>query len=441
MKDKIYKLTLFCIPFSFDISFAGDFSLDIPVEPMLVAWGLYAIWRIVFVDKGLFGEIFPPPTHSSGEQSSIVLRPLTLAVLVWWLITGILVLTSSMFIISLKRWIMLSLQLCFAYFLALDFIRNEKRIREYFLWLGVGTAGVMLISWIRHASWGFGAAYAPAMARPFFDDHTVFGATIVFGIMLFPALVKWENGKGIEKLSKGKNKWWTLAISGLFLGLFLTYSRGAWLSLILAGFLGWGIWRKWPWRIGLGIATMAVLVFFLLKGPASKIVNERRPQSLSAGWTEHVMSSFNFVQHASNLERVNRWKCAWRMFKSKPLTGWGPGTYSFQYGPFQREDEMTRISTLKGDKGNAHSEYLGHLAEGGILWGIGFLSLWIVSFWAGIRFIRRNKDPIKHLMVSALLTALISYLIHGFVNSFLDQIEIATWVFGAWAVLVKMEDF
>lgn len=54
------------------------------------------------------------------------------------------------------------------------------------------------------------------------------------------------------------------------------------------------------------------------------------------------------------------------MWEERPVMGWGPGTYQFNYAPFQKSDEMTIISTNAGDMGNAHSEYIGPLAEQGV---------------------------------------------------------------------------
>ena len=56
-----------------------------------------------------------------------------------------------------------------------------------------------------------------------------------------------------------------------------------------------------------------------------------------------------------------------RMFKDRPLLGHGPGTYMFLYAPYQKPSEKTIISTNAGNRGNAHSEYLGPMAESGIL--------------------------------------------------------------------------
>jgi len=49
-----------------------------------------------------------------------------------------------------------------------------------------------------------------------------------------------------------------------------------------------------------------------------------------------------------------------------PVFGFGPGTYQFEYGPYQHSTEKTLISTNFGDRGNAHSEYIGPLAEEGL---------------------------------------------------------------------------
>jgi len=99
----------------------------------------------------------------------------------------------------------------------------------------------------------------------------------------------------------------------------------------------------------------------------NKIVyNLEKNESESSGkFSEHIESMANITSDASNTERINRWKCALRMFREKPIFGWGPGTYVFQYAPFQFSYDRTIISTNFGDLGNAHSEYLGPLSESG----------------------------------------------------------------------------
>ena len=68
------------------------------------------------------------------------------------------------------------------------------------------------------------------------------------------------------------------------------------------------------------------------------------------------------------------------MFEERPVFGWGAGTYQFEYARFQRSDLRTAISTNNADLGNAHSEYLGPLAEQGLLGLAGVLALLFIIF-------------------------------------------------------------
>jgi len=153
----------------------------------------------------------------------------------------------------------------------------------------------------------------------------------------------------------------------------------------------------------------------------------------------HVSSISNIATDPSNVERINRWSCAWRMFSDKPFLGWGPATYMFLYARFQKSENRTIISTNTGNWGNAHSEYLGPLAETGL---IGFLSiLWIFSaiFFTGNRLIRLTKVRNVRILAIALLTGFVGYYAHGVLNNFLDTEKLAVpfWFFAA--ILVTLD--
>ena len=55
------------------------------------------------------------------------------------------------------------------------------------------------------------------------------------------------------------------------------------------------------------------------------------------------------------------------MWQDKPFFGFGPGTYQFEYGPYQRSYEKTRIST---DFGTLRSMPFYMLLGGGLLGAI-----------------------------------------------------------------------
>ncbi len=108
----------------------------------------------------------------------------------------------------------------------------------------------------------------------------------------------------------------------------------------------------------------------------------------------------NISTDASNLERINRWKCAMRMFEQKPFLGWGPGTYSFKYAPFQHSEDKTIISTNAGNKGNAHSEYIGPLAESGIIGCLSYILILVVFIYKAIVLYDSTKNKeIKLILI------------------------------------------
>jgi O-antigen ligase len=147
----------------------------------------------------------------------------------------------------------------------------------------------------------------------------------------------------------------------------------------------------------------------------------------------------NVRSDASNLERINRWKCALRMFEEKPFTGWGPGTYMFNYAPFQASYDRTIISTDFGDMGNAHSEYLGPLSESGLPGLFTITAVFILAFSTGARVYRRAVNPRDRIIVLSILTGLSSYFIHGLMNNFLDRDKAAIPFWGFLAILVTLD--
>ena len=128
---------------------------------------------------------------------------------------------------------------------------------------------------------------------------------------------------------------------------------------------------------------------------------EKNKQGTSANFIEHLQSISNVTTDDSNLERLNRWASAIRMFRDRPMLGFGPGTYQFEYAPYQRYSEKTRISTNAGDRGNAHSEYIGPLSESGVLGMVWVICILVFVIRTGMRVYRRSDS--KEIKMISLL--------------------------------------
>ena len=128
------------------------------------------------------------------------------------------------------------------------------------------------------------------------------------------------------------------------------------------------------------------------------------------------------------------------MFENKPVFGFGPGTFAFEYAPFQEPENLTIISTNFGDMGNAHSEYLGALAEMGFLGLLFFLGIVAAIFYTSILVYHRIPlgDSGTRIFVLAMIMAMSTYFIHAFLNNFLDTDKAAVPIFGMCAMIIAI---
>jgi len=166
---------------------------------------------------------------------------------------------------------------------------------------------------------------------------------------------------------------------------------------------------------------------------------EKNRQDSATDFNKHLQSISNISTDASNLERINRWNSAMRMFREKPFFGWGPGTYQFNYAPFQKSSEMTIISTNAGTGGNAHSEFIGPLAESGVPGMLAMILIVAMVLYRGSVLINRTKSRSVRILAMGILLGLITYFIHGTLNNFLDTDKLAVPFWSFIAMLVALD--
>jgi O-antigen ligase len=271
------------------------------------------------------------------------------------------------------------------------------------------------------------------VVNPFYNDHTAYGAAIA---MYLPFLF----GFSFTKMYRPTVRIFVrFCLAIVFMSLILSYARAAWLS-IFGVFVIWIIMR-------LKIRFKPIFLTFLISLSVILVFQqqilfslERNNTESSANLGEHISSMTNISSDASNLERINRWSCAIRMVEDKPVFGYGPGTYMFKYAPYQLTADRTIISTNSGDGGNAHSEYLGSMAESGIMGLITFLILITTVIYTAIHTYSRTDDKRLKTIVMGALLGLITYYIHGTMNNFLDsdKLSLPFWSFTAIIVAVDI---
>ncbi len=419
--DKLLYLVVFFTPLSLPLSevvHGLSFDMFLPTEPLL--FGILLIFILKCFAQGKFDR-------------AILLHPVTLAIylsLFWIFVTS---LTSTMPVVSIKFLLSRIWFIVGFYFLTTKLFESGRNIERYVWLYTIPFLIVIFYATYRHLGYGlWDKEAAHFVVDPFYNDHTSYGAAVA---MYLPFLF----GFSFTKIySPGIRIFVRIVLGVLLMALILSYARAAWVSM-MAAFAVWVVMRLKIRFKPLFITFLATLSVILVFQNQILMYLERNDTESSANLTEHVSSISNISSDASNLERINRWSCAIRMFEDKPVFGWGPGTYMFKYAPYQLTSDRTIISTNSADGGNAHSEYLGPMAESGLFGVITFLILIGVVVYTAIHaYSRVNDKRLKTLVMSALL-GLITYYIHGVLNNFLDTDKLSVPFWGFTAVIVAID--
>jgi putative inorganic carbon (hco3(-)) transporter len=416
--DKLVLFVVFLTPFAVNLQhIEGGLGLSLPTEPII--FGI----MIIFILKQL---------HKSTMEKAIMKHPVTIAILVnlvWIFITSI---TSELPVVSFKFLISRLWFVIAFYFIGTHLFKEYANIKR-FCWLYIiPFSAIILYTLYNHYLMGFEEEPANYVMTPFYNDHTSYGAMLA---MFFPVLFFFTMNK---KYSGSIKFAATLLLVLYIIGLIFSYTRAAWLSLVVAFLLYFLLLLKVRFRsllILFGACVTLVLVY------QTEIIMklEKNRQDASQDFDKHIESISNISTDASNLERLNRWSSAFRMFAERPVLGWGPGTYSFEYAPFQHAHEKTIISTNMGDMGNAHSEYIGPLAESGVLGAVTFIIIVLCVLSTGFRLYYSLQDNETKKLVLVILLGFTTYVVHGGLNNFLDTDKASVPFWGFIAMLTAID--
>ena len=415
--DKVMLLISFTVPLSVTLEEFEQLAISLPAEPLLAGM------LILFLAKLLY---------EGNYDRNVARHPIAITIyclFIWMIVTTI---TSEMPLVSIK---FIASRLWFVvpsfFFCALLF--KKPKYIDWFIWLYIASLCIVVVyTTIIHAQHGFDNDSAHWVMSPFYNDHTAYGAALAIYLILAITYVF------IPGLTT-RNKIFILgAVALLSLAMVLSSCRAAWVSLAasLAVLVCVLLKIKFRW-----ILTTLVILTGLFFTFQHQIIDslEHNNQDASGDIMENIQSITNISTDASNLERFNRWHSAFRLFAERPVFGWGPGTYQFVYAPYQMSKDRTIISTNAGDGGNAHSEYIGPLAEQGFMGTILMLAFVITVVYTGMKAYHNAKNKKARVLVLGATLAFISYFVHGFLNNFLDTDKLAVPVWSLAALITVID--
>ena len=415
--DKVMMLISFVVPLSVILEEFEQLAVSLPAEPLLAGV------LILFVAKLLYDGKY---------DKSIARHPVSVVIycmFIWMIVTTI---TSEMPVVSIKFIVSRLWFIIPSFFVCALLFKKPKNI-DWFIWLYmISLCIVVVYTTINHAKHGFDGDSAHWVMSPFYNDHTAYGAALAIYLIL---AITYAFLPGI----KTSRRILILGVVALLsVAMILSSCRAAWVSLVAALGVLICVLLKIKFRWILTVLIILVGSFFAFQHQIIDAL-EHNSQDASGDVVENIQSITNISTDASNLERINRWQSAFRLFSERPVFGWGPGTYQFVYAPYQMSKEKTIISTNAGDGGNAHSEYIGPLSEQGFMGTILVLALVITVVYTGLKAHGRAKNSKAKILSLGATLAFFSYFVHGFLNNFLDTDKLSVPVWSCAALIVVLD--
>lgn len=419
IKHDSWSLPLMALltPFAINFDVVQGMQLSMPVEPLMV------LFSLIFMFRTLLMRDYPV---------RVLRHPVTIALMVsvaWMAFTSA---TSQLPWVSVKYTIARLWFVIPFFFAAVRSFQSMAAVRRFFVAYAIGLGVVVFITTAKTLGNFSDLQTLHRVMKPFYNDHTAYGCVIA---LMLPAAVHWLTGLSRSRVERIAA---VVLLALLAVGLFFSYCRAAWISIVAAI----GVWVLI--RLGMKVKWMVLLfgigvgAFFVYQNDVLYKLGKNKQDS-SYDLAGQVKSISNISTDASNVERLNRWASAMRMWREHPITGTGPGTYQFIYGSYQKSYQLSTISTNFGNLGNAHSEYIGPLAEQGLPGVAIVVALFMITFVSGVRVYRTSANRLVADTALAFTLSLFTYYVHGVFNNFLDtdKLSVPFWAFTA--VVVAMD--
>ncbi|MBB15251.1 hypothetical protein CMK22_08255 [Candidatus Poribacteria bacterium] len=391
-----YSILLF-LPFSFRYIIPGrGFEVQTPSEPLL------GMLVAVFLIQQIFDRVVFKTAVSEDRKF-----PFASALTLFIIITILSAINSPDMSGSIKGAIRANVYVMSS-FLTFFLIRSRQNL-QWLFWSVFPTAIVAVVWTVivlvyNIDLWQWTSAYRGSP----FTNYSVFGSyTAVFFLIVLSRLL-------LDR-SPYDRVFWSVMLVIFTVGIFLCFSRGVWLSLIISvGFLLINLPHAEQHKRILIVSSSFVLLLVLLLLPSvSDLISER-------------ISTLFDPQFASNRSRLLRWGQAFLMFLEHPIIGNGYGAFAMLY---QEDASLTGEYVAQFQLG-AHSEYMQILAEQGSLGIFAWFWLILIFFRFGLQALRRVKETFFRSLVLGIMAVELSFFVHFFVNNLLngDAIGIPFWV-------------
>jgi O-antigen ligase len=413
--NAVFFVLLITLPLSTELQLSNTLGTDFPDELlMLFTSGLFFAYWLSF---------------PGSLSKKIITHPLVILLLITLTWTIVTVLFSSNPFISIK-FLLAKCWYLGAFVLApLIVFKEKKTITMSFKILGITMLLVVLATLIRHYKYDFSFARINDALKPFFRNHVNYSAMLVCIVPVFFAFYKLNESKRIRSAV-------VAAILVLLTALFLSYSRGAWLALIIGIAAYWLIRQRLLLIAYISAIGIVLASVFWVKAEDRYLqyAHDYRSTIFHQDFREHLQATYQF-KDLSTAERFYRWIAGIRMIKDNALTGYGPNTFYNNYKPYTIPVFKTWVSDNK-EHSTVHNYFLLITIEQGIPGLIFFLLFTGGMLYYAQRLYLRVKDGFYKTIAITTGVVLVMILTVNFLSDLIETDKVGSLFFLCLPMLI-----
>ena len=414
----IYILLFATLPLSTEIYFNNGLSTDLPSEPLMI--GLMLVYGL---------QVLSRPDTIDGRFWK---HPLTLLLGLHVCWTAFATILSANQVISIKFLLAKIWYIVPFFFLTGHLMRHEQKIWRLWWWIMIPLTLATFKVIAHHAVLDFGFKEINRATSPFFRNHVSYAAILAQSIPLL-----WFFWARYKRFTM---RWNILAIcmSILFFGMLTTYTRAAYVAIVLA--IGAYVVIQYKMmRYALFAGALVVGLFFTYMANNNKFM-DYAPSERTIAHEEFgdIVAATYKMEDVSTSERYYRWIGGIRMSQVDPITGFGPGCFHSYYKGYTLNSFSTYVSA-NPEKSGIHNYFLMLLAEQGWPGMLFFIALVFYTLILGEKVYHQSKSKDRKLLAMGLLLLLVVIDSFLLMNDMIETDKVGSFFFFSMAILINLD--
>lgn len=398
--EKLFWFLIFFLPLSTEINIIPSLGIDFPDELFMMLFTGLIILKFLHEPKWF-------PANLKTEPLFLLL----ICIMAWTLISACFAENPMLAV----KFFLARIWYIFPFVIMPQILlRSQTSIQKLVYYLLVPMLFVVVQTLVRHSFYGFSFVDIKKTVSPFFRNHVNYSSMLV--CLFVPAFAI----RFLMGTEHRFTKWVNLGILIGILGLFFSYSRGAWVALIIG--IVFAFLMEWNWVKKMAMLVLVIFImacsWLFVDNHYLRFAPDHDRTIFHTDFSEHIAATIS-MKDVSNAERFYRWVAGVRMFAQRPLTGFGANNFYSNYGAYTLNSFETWVSN-NPEHSSIHNYFLLTLAEQGVPGLLLLISLWLGMLFR-LQYLYQRLQSRFYRIVSICTASILAMIMS--INFMSDMIE------------------